>query len=271
MATRSSDTNSSYNGGGRQEDHVVLSGLSKMYGGAGKEVVALAELHLRLRPQEFVTVVGPSGCGKTTLLKLLAGLIDPTTGVMKLGGRHIDGPHPDMAMVFQSPTLLPWETVFDNVLLPVRIRKGDLQRGRERVKSLLDMVEISDFSDRYPVELSGGMQQRVAICRALISEPSLLLLDEPFGALDEMTREQMNLELLRIWERAKTTVLLITHSIQEAVFLADRVVVMTPRPGRVRCDIVIDAPRPRHLSMLGEHVLGQYTRRVREALEIVDA
>lgn len=233
--------------------------------------MAVTDFDLTLRSQEFVTVVGPSGCGKTTLLKMLAGLIKPTTGTMQIEGRKIDGPDPGMAMVFQSPTLLPWETVFDNVLLPVRLHKGDLKLGTQRARALLEMTGIADFANRYPVQLSGGMQQRVAICRALISEPSLLLLDEPFGALDAMTREQMNLELLRIWEQAKTTVLLITHSISEAVFLADRVVVMTPRPGRIKQEIVIEAPRPRELSMLGDPVLGRYTQRVRETLEFVDA
>ena len=182
---------------------------------------------------EFITVLGPSGCGKSTLLKIAAGLVPPTTGEVTIDGRPVRGPFPDVGFVFQSAVLLPWRTVLDNVLLPIEFRKWPMANYRQSAADLLAMVGLSEFAQRYPFELSGGMQQRTAIVRALVQDPRLLLMDEPFGALDAMTREQMNLELMRIWSKSDKTVIFITHSIAEAVFLGDRVWLMAPAPGRI--------------------------------------
>jgi NitT/TauT family transport system ATP-binding protein len=208
-------------------------------------VKALEDVAFAVRAEEFVAVVGPSGCGKTTVLKILAGLVPPTSGAVEVFGAPVRGPVAGVGMVFQAPVLLRWRTVLDNVLLPIEILHRDRRAHVERAQHLLALAGIAEFAGRYPRELSGGMQQRVAICRALVHDPRLLLMDEPFGALDALTRDQMNLELLRIWSESRKTSVLITHSIPEAVFLADRVIVMTPRPGRVAEVVAIDLPRPR--------------------------
>ena len=200
----------------------------------GDLVHALQDITLAVGENELVTLVGASGCGKSTLLKLVAGLTPPTRGAIHLGDTPVRGPFPDVGFVFQQPVLLPWRSVLDNVLFSVE---------------MLGLTGLSGFETKYPRELSGGMQQRVAICRALLPDPSLLLMDEPFGALDAMTREEMSLELLRIWDERRKTILFVTHSIPEAILLADRVVVMTPRPGRVARIISIDLPRPRTMDM----------------------
>src|SRR5262249_9747594 len=215
---------------------------------------------------EFVTIVGPSGCGKTTLLRVLGGLLSCSSGAVELLGRRIDGPSRNVGMVFQDPVLLPWRTVLENIMLPVIVLRLDRAAYRQRALDLLALVGLTAFEDKYPQELSGGMRQRVSLARALVHDPALLLMDEPFGALDAMTREAMNLELQRIWRESGKTVAFITHSIPEAVFLGDRVVVMSPRPGRIVDVVTIDLPRPRDLDILGSDMFGMYTRKIRQML-----
>src|ERR1700751_235511 len=229
---------------------ISVQELSKSYPGRDSCVHALQQISFSVKEGEFVAIVGPSGCGKSTLLKILAGLMLPSKGEACLRGAPINGPRRDIGVVFQSPVLLPWRSVLENVLLPVDVQglAGDCYR--KAALELLSLVGLREFAHRYPWELSGGMQQRVAISRALIHDPAMLLMDEPFGALDAMTREQMNLELQRIWLERKKTVLFITHSIPEAVFLADRVLVMTQRPGRITDAVTVDIPRPRRLEAM---------------------
>lgn len=222
------------------------------------EVVALEGCSMELDHGEFVCIVGPSGCGKTTLLRIIAGLIERTSGSVRIRGEEVIDSSQDMAMVFQKPVLLPWRTNFENILLPMEFR-GRVNKGtRNRAKELLELVGLEAFGDKYPYELSGGMQQRVAISRALISDPEILLMDEPFGALDAMTRDAMNFELLRIWREAERTVVFVTHSIQEAIFLSDRVVVMSRGPGRVVEALNIDLPRPRTKAHRYSPEFGEY-------------
>jgi len=231
-------------------DVISVQELSKGYPSRDGSVNALQDITFSMKEGEFVAVVGPSGCGKSTLLKILAGLMLPSKGKAYLRGTPINGPRRDIGVVFQSPVLLPWRTVLENVLLPVDVQHLGGDRYRKAALELLSLVGLQEFAHRYPWELSGGMQQRVAITRALIHDPAMLLMDEPFGALDAMTREQMNLELQRIWLERKKTVLFITHSIPEAVFLADRVLVMTQRPGRIMDVVTVDVPRPRRLEAM---------------------
>jgi len=224
--------------------------LSKGYSSRDGKVNALQQISFSVSEGEFVAIVGPSGCGKSTLLKILAGLLPCSEGQACLRGTPITGPRRDIGVVFQSPVLLPWRSVLENVLLPVDVQHLGGDRYRKLAEELLSLVGLAEFSRCYPWELSGGMQQRVAITRALIHDPAMLLMDEPFGALDAMTREQMNLELQRIWLERKKTVLFITHSIPEAVFLADRVLVMTPRPGRILDAVPVEIPRPRRVEAM---------------------
>lgn len=244
---------------------IEICGLKKVYRSrAGEPILALENICLEIGEGEFVAVVGPSGCGKSTLLKILAGLLPGTEGQVFLRGDPVTRPRRDIGVVFQSPVLLPWRTVLENVLLPAQVLKLDLSAQRTRAFTLLQMVGLAGFEDKYPHELSGGMQQRVAIGRALLHDPSLLLMDEPFGALDAMTREHMNLELMRIWRESGKTIFFITHSIQEAVFLADRVVVLSCRPARVAEVVPVGLPRPRELDMMASDEFGRYTRRIRQ-------
>ncbi len=246
---------------------IHCSGLSKTYETRdGGYVVALESLDISIEPGEFVTVVGPSGCGKSTLLKLLAGLIVRSSGTLLLAGEPVNGPRRDIGMVFQAATLLDWRTVLQNVMLPVDVLGLDRRSYRKRAQELLGLVGLSGFENKYPGELSGGMQQRVALTRALIHDPALLLMDEPFGALDALTRENMNLELQRIWMEAGKTVVLITHSISEAVFLGDRVAVMTSRPGRLAEIVPVDLPRPRNLDVMASAEFGRLVTHIRERL-----
>jgi len=212
---------------------------------------------------EFVTVVGPSGCGKTTLLRILGGLLRRTSGQVTLAGAPVDGPRRDIGIVFQNAILLPWRTVLENAMLPAEVLGLSKEKYKTRALELLKMVGLEGFDDKYPMELSGGMQQRAAITRALLHDPAILLMDEPFGALDAMTREQMNLELQRIWQESRKTILLITHSIPEAVFLGDRILVMTPRPGKLTKVLTVDIPRPRSLDVMATPRFGEYTREIR--------
>ncbi|MDX3906124.1 MAG: ABC transporter ATP-binding protein [Pigmentiphaga sp.] len=211
----------------------------------GDEVCALDDFDLTIAPGEFVAVVGPSGCGKSTLLSLAAGLDTPTAGHVSVDGKELARPHPESATVFQADQLLPWRSVLDNILLPLGLREKLTARHRERAEAWLKQVGLEGFGNKYPHELSGGMRQRVSLCRALIQNPRLLLMDEPFGALDALTREQMIADLQALWTSLGNSVLFITHGIDEAVFLADRVIVMSPRPGRIALELPIPLPRPR--------------------------
>jgi NitT/TauT family transport system ATP-binding protein len=241
--------------------------LQKRYASRdGGEIVALSDVSLNIHDGEFLSVVGPSGCGKSTLLHIMAGVLERTSGELLLRGRPIDGSRREIGIVFQEPLLLPWRTVLDNVLLPIEVHKLPIPRFRPRALELLELTGLSAFANKYPQELSGGMQQRVSIARALVHDPTILLMDEPFGALDAMNREQMNLDLMRIWAGSGKTILLITHSISEAVLLGDRVVVMSPRPGRI-CEVIdVDLPRPRGLNITATPAFGAYAERVRNLL-----
>ena len=253
---------------------IAVNDLSKVYSTHDGSVHALQQISFSVREGEFVAVVGPSGCGKSTLLKILAGILPPSKGEARLRGTPITMPRRDIGVVFQSPVLLPWRSVLDNVLLPVDVQRLGRSTHQKLAMDLLSLVELTGFERRYPWELSGGMQQRVAITRALIHDPAMLLMDEPFGALDAMTREQMNLELQRIWLERKKTVLFITHSISEAVFLADRVLVITPRPGRIMDDIEVKIPRPRTLATMNIAEFGEYVHSIRrrfDAKGVIDA
>jgi NitT/TauT family transport system ATP-binding protein len=247
-------------------DVIAAHELSLAYGRGGSRIVALREVSFRIADGEFVVVVGPSGCGKSTLLKIVAGLLPPTRGAVELRGQPIAGPRRDIGVVFQTPVLFPWRTVIGNVMLPADVQRLDPGVMKPRALELLELVGLGGFERRYPRELSGGMQQRVGIVRALLHDPAILLMDEPFGALDAMTRETMNVELQRIWMQRRTTVLFITHSTAEAVFLADRVIVLTPRPGTIGDEFAVDLPRPRALEVMNTERFGQYVRRVRTAL-----
>ena len=231
------------------------------------EIHALKDVSFAVAEGEFVSIVGPSGCGKSTLLKILAGLLPRSSGEATLAGAALNGPSPAIGMVFQAPVLLPWRTIYENVTFPVEVRRRAASEYRDRAMALLELVGLREFENRYPFELSGGMQQRAAIVRALVQDPKVLLMDEPFGALDAMTREQMNLELLRIWETHRKTVLFVTHSITESIFLADRVLVMTARPGQLAEIIAVSLPRPRRLEMINSEAFGDYARRVRALLQ----
>lgn len=225
---------------------VSLRGVSHDFESAdGSRVRALQDVSLDVGHNEFVTIVGPSGCGKSTLLRLAAGLLRPTAGTVAVGGAPLRRPRRDVQMVFQSPVLLEWRSVLENVMLPVECMRLDRRAYREEARALLRLAGLDGFEDRRPWELSGGMQQRVGICRALVTDPETLLMDEPFGALDALTREEMALELMRIWSERRKTVLFVTHSVFEAVLLADRIVVMSHRPGRIQEVIDVSLPRPR--------------------------
>ena len=213
---------------------------------------------------EFVAVVGPSGCGKTTLLNMMAGLLPSTSGEIQFQGKRLEGPHQEIGIVFQRPVLLPWRRIVDNVMLPVEVMNlRPREEYRRRTQELLEMVGLQGFEHAYPQELSGGMQQRAAIARALVYDSKLLLMDEPFAALDALTREEMNMELLRIWDLTKKAVVFVTHNIPEAVLLSDRIVVMTARPGKVREIIEVDLPRPRSLSLMGNPRFGELADHIR--------
>lgn len=224
---------------------VVIDNVEMTYGKLERSVRALEPVSLTIDPGEFVAIVGPSGCGKSTLLKIVAGLLNPTGGQVLIDGKRVKEPITDVGIVFQQHLLLPWRNALDNILLQIEARRLPTKDFSDRAKDLMELTGLSGFEEKFPGELSGGMAQRVSICRALVHDPPLLLMDEPFGALDAMTRDQMNQDLERISREANKTVLFITHSIQEAVFLADRVVVMSPRPGGIDEIVTTDIPRPR--------------------------
>jgi NitT/TauT family transport system ATP-binding protein len=250
------------------EGLLSVKGVTKVF--AARDLHALDPVTLSINDGDFVSVIGPSGCGKSTLLKIMAGLLPPTEGRVTLKGTPVVGPREDIGIMFQEATLLPWRTALENVILPIEIRKGSkVDKGeRARALELLGSVGLENFSTVYPHELSGGMAQRVAICRMLVTEPAVLLLDEPFGALDELTRDYMNEELQRICSERNATAFMVTHSIAEAVFLGDRIVVISARPGRIAEIIEVDLPRPRTLDMTTREKFGQIVRRVREKLDV---
>jgi NitT/TauT family transport system ATP-binding protein len=227
---------------------------------------ALDDISFEVYPGELICFVGPSGCGKSTLLRVLAGLLRPTAGHVALRGRPCAEPCDDIGIVFQRSNLMPWRTTLKNITLPLEIEGEDAESARQRASELIRLVGLSGFEQSYPHQLSGGMAQRVAIARALVHDPEILLLDEPFGALDALTRERMNLELLRIWEARRKTVIMVTHNIQEAILLADRVLVMTSRPGRITATIPISLPRPRSQSLVYDPATLELARRIREAI-----
>jgi NitT/TauT family transport system ATP-binding protein len=232
---------------------VSLTGVSKIFRLPDREFRALDDVTLAVREGEFMSLIGPSGCGKSTLLRLVAGLIEPSAGYISISGAPPAQARSrrELGFVFQEPTLLPWRTALENVTLLLEVaRRGSAGQRRQHGLELLELVVLSDFADAHPAKLSGGMQRRVGIARALALDPSILLLDEPFGALDEITRQRMNMELLRIWTQRRTTALTVTHNVGEAVFLSDRVLVMGTKPGRIIAEVDIDLPRPRHLELL---------------------
>lgn len=233
---------------------IDISGLSKRYGEGDSAVVALEDIDVGVDRNEFVSIVGPSGCGKTTLLHIVGGLIEPTSGTVEVDGTSVASPDyqkTNAGLVFQHPVLLEWRSVMTNIMLPIEImrKNGDLTESREhyerRAEELLELVGLEGFEDSYPGELSGGMQQRVTICQSLIHDPNILLMDEPFGSLDALTKDHLNEQLLEIWRETEKTILFVTHDLEEAVFLSDRVLVMSPRPGQMVGNHEVDIPRPR--------------------------
>jgi NitT/TauT family transport system ATP-binding protein len=244
---------------------VSISGLTKSF---DTGVTALQDIDLDIRPREFVSLIGPSGCGKSTLLRIIGDLIKPTSGSVVVNGKpaHQARLDHDYGIVFQDAVLYDWRTVARNVSLPLEMLGWDRTKRRERVREMLELVELTGFESNRPWQLSGGMQQRVSIARALSFDPPLLLMDEPFGALDEMTRERLNMELLQIWEKAQSTVVFVTHSIPEAVFLSTRVVVMSARPGRVAAIVDVDLPHPRTAETREDPRFFEHVTAVREAL-----
>jgi NitT/TauT family transport system ATP-binding protein len=243
---------------------VRLDGVAETYAGG---LEAVRDVGFRVAPGEFLTLLGPSGCGKSTLLMMIAGLLAPSRGAVAVGGTRVDGPRPDVGVVFQSPTLLPWRTVLGNVLIPIEMLRRPRRQWEGRARELLAMVKLTEFADTLPHGLSGGMKQRVAICRALIHDPTLLLMDEPFSALDALTRDQMGQELLRIWERYRKTVVFVTHSIREAVFLSDRVLVMSARPATIAYETAVELPRPRTIDMQESGAFNRHVGVLRQAIE----
>jgi NitT/TauT family transport system ATP-binding protein len=245
---------------------LIAEGIRHVYHGAKGALLALDGVSLSIGQGEFVAIVGPSGCGKSTLLRIIGGLLVPSEGSVRLDGSPLSSPRRQVGYVFQKINLMPWRTVLRNVTLPLEIAGRPAAQAAERARELLLLVGLSGFEDAYPRQLSGGMAQRVAIARALVGDPEVLLLDEPFGSLDALSREQMNLELLRIWQARRVTAVMVTHDLQEAIFLADRVLVMSPRPGRIRAEVPVDLPRPRVLEVMYTEFFGALGRQVRQAI-----
>jgi NitT/TauT family transport system ATP-binding protein len=242
---------------------IEIDAVGKVYASSDGAITALGSISIDIRDGEFVSLLGPSGCGKTTLLRMIAGLEEPTSGHIHLHGRGLDG----LAFVFQRDVLVNWRTVVDNVLLPIDFKNKKPKAYRDKALQLLATFGLKGFENKRPWELSGGMRQRAAICRALIDDPQLLLMDEPFGALDALTRDELNVELQGLWQRTRKTAVFVTHSIAEAVFLSDRVVVISDTPGRIVETIDIDYPRPRPLEIREEAKFGRYSRHLRDVLD----
>jgi NitT/TauT family transport system ATP-binding protein len=245
-----------------------VDSLGKTFDSAGNgNLIAIANISFTVSTGEFLCIVGPSGSGKTTLLQLLAGLLPLSKGQIRLDGTRLTEPQPEIGIVFQKPNLMPWRTVLENVLLPLQIQKIPAQEAHQRGQEVLSLVGLSEFASAYPKQLSGGMEQRVAVARALIQQPRILLLDEPFGALDALTRERLNLELLRLWQNQNLTAIMVTHNIQEAVFLADRVFVLSPRPATISAEFRINLPRPRPKGIEYSEEFGRLAYEIRQAIK----
>jgi NitT/TauT family transport system ATP-binding protein len=240
-----------------------IKNVRKLYGA----LEAIRNVSLDVAANEFVSILGPSGCGKSTLLMMVAGVVDKSAGEISINHTPVSGPRPDIGVVFQQPVLLPWRTVIDNVLFPIELLREPRANYTERAMRLLAMAKIDDFSRHLPRQLSGGMRQRVSICRALIHDPGILLMDEPFSALDAITRDEMGVELSRIWQANRKTVLFVTHSIREAAFLSERVIVMGRRPATVVEEVKIDLPRPRDIAVMESPLFNSYVRQLRKAIE----
>jgi NitT/TauT family transport system ATP-binding protein len=230
-------------------------------------LLTIANISFTVSSGEFLCIVGPSGSGKTTLLQILAGLLPPTKGQVWLAGALLTKPQPEISIVFQKPNLMPWRTVLDNVLLPLQLQAVPTHEARRQGQEALALVGLSEFASAYPKQLSGGMEQRVAVARALIQQPTILLLDEPFGALDALSRERLNWELLRLWQSRKLTAVMVTHNIQEAVFLADRVLVLSPRPATISAEFMINLPRPRPKGIEYSEEFGHLAYEIRQAIK----
>ncbi len=250
-----------------ERGRIEIRQASKVYDSAAGDILALDSIELDIEPGEFVSIVGPSGCGKSTLLRCIGGLLSLSSGEIVIGGKTVTEPDPRIGYVFQKAVLLPWRTIEENVLLPFEINGTVDDTAREKVYSVLKMVGLEDYLHHHPNELSGGMQQRVSVARGLVMQPEILLMDEPFGALDAQTRDTMNVELLRIWAEAGTTIVFVTHDIGEALFLSDRVLMLTARPGRVRDVLDVPMPRPRSFEKVeGDERFWQLRQVIREAL-----
>jgi NitT/TauT family transport system ATP-binding protein len=249
---------------------IELRGVSRSFDINGSRLVALEGVDMRVAEREIVAIVGPNGCGKSTLLRVISGLLTPDRGVVLAYDSTVAGVDPRVGLVFQEPRLLPWRDVLSNVALPLELAAVRREEREARARAALQLTGLEGFSAAYPDQLSGGMAQRAALARALVPEPDVLLLDEPFSALDAMTRERLDSELLSLWGKTGTTIVLVTHSIPEAVFVADRVLVMSQRPGRIVAEVPVDAPRPRSLAGIGTQVFGAAADRVRQVLAMTD-
>lgn len=250
----------------RPTSRLVIDKATKIYQTTTGPLLALDSFSAEIHEGEFVCVVGPSGCGKTTLLWALSGLHPLTSGVVMLDGTPVKGPRPEIGMVFQEANLLPWRNLMKNILFPFEIKRLDATRYQARIQHLLETVGLAGFENKFPRELSGGMQQRASLVRCLSFDPSVILLDEPFGALDAFTRDEMNLLLLKLWSEQRKTIVFITHSIVEALFMADRILVMTPRPGRLAREVMVDLPRPRTLDMQSSPYFVETAREIKELI-----
>jgi NitT/TauT family transport system ATP-binding protein len=245
---------------------LIVRGLNATFIDPKGSLQALEDLSFVIQPQQFVCVLGPSGSGKSTLLRILAGLLRPTAGEVLFRGEPLNGPPKRVGFVFQNANLMPWRTVLENILLPLELQNMPRRRALEQAQELVTLVGLQGFEDALPPDLSGGMAQRVAIARALIHDPDLMLLDEPFGSLDALTRERMGVELLRIWQARRKTVVMVTHSIAESLFLADRVLVLSPRPGTLRLDLPVNLPRPREEGIRYTPAFGELARQLKAAI-----
>jgi NitT/TauT family transport system ATP-binding protein len=249
-----------------RDAHVVIDGVSKIYELKADAIESIRRVSFDVQRGGFLSILGPSGCGKSTLLMMIAGLLPVSSGLISIDAIRVDGPRRQTSLVFQSPVLFPWRSVISNVLFPIEIFRRDRKAYRDEALKLLQITGLHEFKDRLPEQLSGGMAQRVSLCRALITNPELLLMDEPFSALDALTRDDMGLELQRIWEQYRKTVIFVTHSIREAVFLSDRVIVLSPRPAVVARDLPIDLPRPRTLEVQESPEFNRYCGLIRAGL-----
>lgn len=248
-----------------------LDRVSKVYRDGAQKLAALDEISFSVQRGEFVCLLGPSGSGKSTLLRIIGGLLTPSSGTVWLHDAPITEPHPDVGFVFQKTNLMPWRTVLQNMLLTAEVTTGKPgPAAKERARELLALTGLADFADAYPQQLSGGMSQRVVLARALMQQPELLLMDEPFGALDSLTRERLNVELLRLQQLHGSTILMVTHDIAEAVFLADRILILSNRPGRLYAEVTVDLPRPRALSAMGSAEFARLNNRVRQQIELAE-